>query len=603
MKKQNRKRALVGAFLMLLVLISGTFAAVQLNQGAFNPVRVVAQYGGRLHDDFEDRDGPGELDKDVFAENFNERDLMVRIRFREFLELYTLNAPTGNIRFGPNTVDISDHTTWPIVLFNGWGPLVAGVREPIRRSGVGIYSHDIANFMIGGSSVAQGQIGWTLGNPADVQKIFMPTHNHVNRRGVQLMANLLTSNELQNHTVFSPADAQFFANFANTTGRGGDWLAGHVPGGLDNASLTVEDFLNLGVQTGASVSDGTHDFWTVGDQYCSLLIYINTGVTPNVITISRYPVGSVATVTAAHPLHVFNPVAFPVGFPLAGQPQFVCHVAQPTLPVHVAPAIPGLFNGVITLADWNAAGNPPGNFWILDNTDNQGWFYWNGYLEGTTTRAARAEAAATPNPLDLLPTTATSLLLNGIDVPDHVDLSYIIHVEAQWFTLSNMPSLAPLPNAAILNAFTNTFGNAIDGNLSGLSVGDTVRLGGIDWLVLNIAAGNATMIATDTVRTPATHAEALTRAAALVGNAPAGSIIGDVAVGQAFVMTHAQAMSPALFVNNASRAAEGGAWWLMEDDGDGSARVVLASGASGATAWASQTTTNGFRPAIIIELP
>jgi hypothetical protein len=91
-KMTNRRRTLLGsALLMLVLLVSSTFAFVMLNQAAFNPDRVRIVAGGRLHDVMErrgegvNRDRAGERNHDVFAENFGEMPIGVRVRFSEYL--------------------------------------------------------------------------------------------------------------------------------------------------------------------------------------------------------------------------------------------------------------------------------------------------------------------------------------------------------------------------------------------------------------------------------------------------------------------------------------------------------------------------------------
>lgn len=439
MKKNNRRRSLVGAFLMLLILISGTFAFYQFNQGAFNPVRIEQRNLGRLHDDFEDRDGPGLLDKDVFAENFTAADMMVRVQFREFLSLNGEVLEGSGAYIGTNGTSnfvettIEDHRTWPVVTFDGityvpgsaTDPSVPGMVVAERSEGIS-------------ADIGAENIVWNLGNPDTVQKVFMPTHNQVSRTGVMVDPELTdgTLTPLLEETPFGVADLTNMARFSNTTGRAGEALAGGVFGNSLPGNGTwglgadsIEEFFN-GVQTGASIHDGTTDFWTpstvfgaavdtadlaAGSYYYAHVFYINAD---DEITISEEPVR---------------------------------HIAQPTLSVTVDSSIEGLYNGIITAADWIEADMPAGNFWIMDV---DGWFYWNGYLLGTDSRTAAYNAEIPQTPLDeRLPSTATSLLLNGISVPAHNDLSYIIHVDANWFNTAEMTQLFPTPSQEILEAF------------------------------------------------------------------------------------------------------------------------------------------------------
>ena len=455
MRKNNRKRSLIGAFLMLLILISGTFAFYQFNQGAFNPVRIEQRMMGRLHDDFEYQ-GPvqssGAMDKDVFAENFTTDDLMVRVRFREFLELYTNQGEEGAITFGED-VDFNDHTTWPIALFD----LVEiddeytfirrpdTVTEEIGYLGFEylVYDEDTSEMV----PSPYMQIGWTLGNPADVQKIFMPTHNHVYRTGAAINPEFAgTFAPALADTPFGMTDLPALARFSSTTGAAGEAIAGNGEF-LSDASVDVRDMLAIGVQTGPSVSDGTHAFWSLTpgvvdgverSYYYAYLFIIDSSVNPHLVTLYTDD---------------------------DGEPVQVRHEAQPTLVALDDSYWEGLHNGIMTIEAWNDQDQPRGNFWIMDA---DGSFFWNGYLYGTDTRIGHyndagifvdgicADAGIPDQGEEFcLPTVATSLLLNGINIPDHPDLSYVIHVDAEWFIADTFTGLSPRPSDAIWYGFYN----------------------------------------------------------------------------------------------------------------------------------------------------
>ena len=332
---------MIGSILIILILISGTFAFQQFEQGAFSPAwdaeRILENvYGGRVHNDFEDRFGPGAYDKDIYAENFGETGLFVRIQLREFLSID--GDAIGN-------AVISDPTTWPIYE-------AEEDDATLRRDAT--YTYDIG----------EEGIEWTLGNPAGVQKIFMPTHNHVTHpvAAVDILG-----------AVPSPFNVENAYRFSSTTGRGVEQIAG---GFLIGAQTSAEDIHDNGIQTGATVSDGTHDFWAVDDTYVSHLIYINDD--------------GQMTVEAD-----------------------VEHVARPTLTADLG--------GVMTLTQWEDAGRPDGNFWIMDTENPGGWFYWNGYLPAGQ---------------------ATSLLLNGIYIPDRLEeWEYVVYLNADFFTLDSIYGL------------------------------------------------------------------------------------------------------------------------------------------------------------------
>lgn len=365
-QKIDKKATIMAALLIMAVLISGTFAFTQVRQGALNPARVgqLEFVGGRMHDDFEDTSSYGNIDKDVYAENFGISDLGVRVQFREFLELN--GEVVGGTSVGP--ASINNTQTWPLVMFDN---------PTTRRPGT--YS----------AQIGAAGISWNLGNDDEVHKVFMPTHNQV--------GSAAPFNPSPAVNVPAPFMNNNVHRFSNTTGRAVEALANFNL----NAVTSIYDFFGSGMTTGSSESDGTHDFWEVGDTYTTNLIYIDLDATPPHIT---YEAG-------------------------------VTHTAQHTM-------IPEA-GGIMTMGDWIEAGHPRGNFWIMD-TDS--WFYWNGYLLGSQTREALL-AELDLDPLEpipaehawlTLPTVATSLLLNGVNVPNHNDLSYIIYINADFFETNDI---------------------------------------------------------------------------------------------------------------------------------------------------------------------
>jgi len=288
---------LAGLLLIGVILISGTFAYQQFNQGAFNPAWADEVYliGGRVHDDFQDREGYGPYDKDIFAENFGDRDIFVRIQLREFLSI-------NDVAIGGAV--ISSTSTWPLYQAEPFN-------ATIRRAGS--LSYDIG----------EAGIEWTLGNAANVQKIFMPTHNHATHPATNLLS------------VPSPFDDINAYRFSNTTGRGVEAIAGPLNIGAQNSA---EDIHANGVQTGPGISDGTHEFWSLtgaNSFWDAYLIYVNEA-------------GELTRST-----------------------DYVRHYAQATL----APD----YGGIMTLEQWRVD-RPEGNFWIMDTENDGSWFYWNGYL-------------------------------------------------------------------------------------------------------------------------------------------------------------------------------------------------------------------------------
>ena len=120
MKQENSKKrktitVIVAVALALVLAMTGTFAWQSLNQKALNENAQVVNPGGRMHDDF---DG---TNKDVYAENFGDQDLVVRVQLREYMEVGTgagknkteLNANRKVEPVQPGT-EISKPKEWPV---------------------------------------------------------------------------------------------------------------------------------------------------------------------------------------------------------------------------------------------------------------------------------------------------------------------------------------------------------------------------------------------------------------------------------------------------------------------------------------------------------
>ena len=114
---QRKNTATIAILLALTFIITGTFAWYSISQRALSVGELTLNLGGRLHDDFYLQDILPEksnvANKDVYAENFGENNLIVRIKLSEYLEI------DGNIITGGTK---EDKSTWvPYVLGNTEG--------------------------------------------------------------------------------------------------------------------------------------------------------------------------------------------------------------------------------------------------------------------------------------------------------------------------------------------------------------------------------------------------------------------------------------------------------------------------------------------------
>jgi len=365
-------RIIPGIILIGIILISGTFAFVQLNQSAFNVGRVDVLAGGRVHDVWQAdgpgglRDAPGWRNKNVFAENFGNMPMGVRIRFREFAAFSNEPVVAGT--------SIDNPGSWPVALFDSFTQTTRGM-EPVRRPGT-----DTA-------AIGSAGVNWLMGQRPDEEKYFMPTHNQVNRYlgNIGFDPDFFGAGMPFDNSIFNN---DFIAQFSETSGRGidaiaGNWRMGHLeaPDWTNaNEILNWQDEVefrghtvdNFRGQTGYYGHTGEQGFFGPGDSRTAPRFFIDETLQPPLITVDEE--------YTLYARHVMEPAE----------------------------------GGIMTIAAWNAANMPSGNFWIMDN---DGWFYWNGLIPGR----------------DELGSLATSLLLNDIYMPMSTALDYIIQIESDLF--------------------------------------------------------------------------------------------------------------------------------------------------------------------------
>jgi len=351
--KRRRERAtILGIIWLLIILIGGTFAFVLLNQDALTPDwHEVINGGGRIHDVFQIRDNNINFDsrnKDVFAENFGEVPLGVRVQFHEFLAIN-----------GEEFLDmqLNDFATWSLF------------RADANLNRIG------NSAQIGNSGVA-----WQLGTTE--QKVFMPTFNHINR---PLDGSTAIYVPVELTSIFTQDRAYIFTEASG----------GAVDVTVDNFAIPnlnmqdISEISELGTQTGIAGHNGRQDFWD---------LYIE-GSEPNNNVNDRY---------TSYRYFIENNTLMR---------ELTTHYTQLTL----APES-GMneFNGVMSLSYWLNLDFEAqiGNFWIFDDISDDGWFYWNGFLE---------------------PGDATSLLMDSFILTGNVSLEYVIRINSDFFAAGHLP--------------------------------------------------------------------------------------------------------------------------------------------------------------------
>lgn len=372
----KRRNGFLALFLGILMLLTGTFAWQSMQQVAFNPMWRQGNLGGRFHDRFEITDEPIR-DLTIFAENFGNEDILLRVRLREFFAVDEAPLGVGN-------ANRDEPLTWPIYLAQ---PSSASVRRP-----------NTASYTIGDAGVV-----WTMGQTAPF--VFMPTFNHAVYPATDVALNLPVRYDFNNAHRMTEA-----------TGNAVDWFSN---ADAANRTITgndeiehVRDILEIGSQTGPGLNtalhqtldDGSRNNWEIGDYITSPYLYTEV-TTVGTMTRVDLNLGEART-----------------------------HRAQNNLaPTISGPGVPESiqtnFNGVITIDQWNNWGRPSGNYWIMDTTNDEGWFYWNGYL--TSAPGSRVEA--------------TSLLLAAVDLSRvRGDWEYVVVLDGEFFDDEGIEHLEPL---------------------------------------------------------------------------------------------------------------------------------------------------------------
>ena len=369
-RRKNKGKKILALMMLLVLFLTGTYAWNVFNQRAINPlwdrsVEIEVSHGGRIHNNY-DGFGVGNHNKDIYAENFGDENLFVRVQLREFLSLEE-GEPLDE------TWILTNPDTWSVYLSHEDDVHVRRTDENISGSAA--------------AEIGAAGVDWQLGEAAGAErKMFMPTHNQVVHQ-----AELPTGAP----GVFDNENTHLMTS---ATGNAIDWIASG-----DLSSITQIEEFAAGMQTGATIDDGSHDFWR------NLPIGERTYTAPLLRTSED---NSYAIVVTPNVEHTAQETLAPTGDVFDGR------------------------IGVMTVANWQAL--PPnereGNFWILD-TD--GWFYWNGAIP----------------PGEGLSSQATSLLLDGIGIDiDGDGWEYATMINADFFIAETRGLLNPVITTVELNS-------------------------------------------------------------------------------------------------------------------------------------------------------
>lgn len=341
----KRRMGLIAAALVVVMVLTGTYAWQSFGQRAFNAAWYDAEtnYGGRIHDHY-DGEGYGFHNKDVFAENFGDNPLFVRVRLREFLSINGVPVI--------DTMDITNPSTWPY-----YQSVANRVNEPYGP---------IA--LLHGEMPEGYGIRWYLGH--NQPTYFMPTHNHATYQA--------THTDGAVPAIFDRLDAY---QMSNASGRAVDGLATDAAGvAFDVTDVAhARDFWLNGVQT--APGDGSHNFWgpnPTAQTHDAYLIYTYRDESTGNTYVRRSP--ELVTHTAQRNL-----------LPSIDLPTTAEYDARILSYLGVSRAD---FRGVMTMQNWLDLYQPAGNFWILDS---DGWFYWNGFVPAGEATSLLLDAIYLPN--------------------------------------------------------------------------------------------------------------------------------------------------------------------------------------------------------------
>ena len=244
-KLTKSQRLLIGFLATVVLLVGGTIGSyvslTVLEVVLRGPAR---NHYGRLHVNIAQLED-GNINHNIFVENFGLDSIFVRVRLREFLR--DERSIIGQ-SLSQEQIDINDPLTWPVFQAD---PLDVTERREATASAL----------------IGQAGVDWTLGDLRLERKIFMPTHNRV-AEAVPAGSWLPSVPILfQNQNTFRMVEA---------TGAAVDTGVGTV---LSRDARTIRELNNFGVQTGPGLGFrqglGTHDEWQLADELVAPLLHIN----------------------------------------------------------------------------------------------------------------------------------------------------------------------------------------------------------------------------------------------------------------------------------------------------------------------------------------
>ena len=406
--KTKKQLTLAIIVIVLLMVLTGTYAWSSFNQRAFAPAWDIARgMGGRIHVHYDNEYNIAgdDFNKAIFAENFGEKPIFVRVRLMEFASFNGLAVIED--------MNVETPTSW----------------EPFRFDPSQVDGRNITAGRPGAEQIAT-LADWVLGDDAGNERmVFMPTFNQISVPATDsLFAAQVFGSGLQ-----SPFDTVHIAQMTEASGAAVDAIAtGSDPDpAVDDTDRPIWAEPNSnnasdpairwgsGMQTAVGraadePNDGSLNFWQLDEEVDSLLMRIATEDDENDTVL--YPgvvEGDIVVELATHTAQETIAPMSEVDLDVAATDDIWANVGDTFND--------GDFRGIMTLSQWNALGQPEGDFWIYDDHEDDGWFYWNGFI--------------VPGEDDV--SSATSRLLESISITapsNGAAWEYVIEVDSDFFS-------------------------------------------------------------------------------------------------------------------------------------------------------------------------
>jgi len=351
-----------------MILVAGSFAWFSMTQRALNVFEFIPA-GVNLHDLFDPDTGM----KNVFVENSGDDPLIVRVRFREYME-FTDRITGSRHRFPSGPDDYA-----PGLPYGGGG----GAFKPWMfhtanctlecSGGCGEDIHTYWDWIFGGEA--------TQNHAPDCPNRFLLFDAYIN----PCTCTVDNNNNFRGGRWYVPADEDL-ARWGATSRR--DNQTSWTRPVVDTRPLVCglpHDFKFLGEYiNGIRIESYDGLLEAIGEDTASVTDWFGIDIEEGLLNSFRTALGNAITGAASPPTEADQIAVNTVRESLYRQQMKINNYMRQHYGVHLAhpivrPAgIAGDGRPYITMLQWDAHKPAPGNYWIMDE---DGWFYWGNPLE------------------------------------------------------------------------------------------------------------------------------------------------------------------------------------------------------------------------------